>query len=194
MTVDAGRDPETARRRQARRRFATEKAARAELAAVRGGTVAGTYVQSSKLTVDQACEAWLASKHALKPSTLRGHRVSLQPMRDDLGTIMLYLSSAVLDDQLKQGNVVRNVAALVDRVSRDAKGFHTLTEAEVFPSSTTIVAIGTCGALALHGMRRGEIAGRRWSSVNLTDKQIGEGKVGTTGAIGARRGEPRGSR
>ena len=106
---------------------------------------AGTYVHSSKMTVDQACEAWLASKHSLKPSTLAGHRVSLGPLRDELGHIeiqkliesrrrqlmgrlrrgevegrkkwtprscnyMLYLTRAVLDDQMAQGNVVRNVA------------------------------------------------------------------------------------
>ena len=81
VTVDAGRDPETGRRRQIRRRFTSEKDARAELASVQGGVSTGTYVHSSKLTVDQACEEWLTSKHSLKPSTLRGHRVSLQPGR-----------------------------------------------------------------------------------------------------------------
>jgi integrase len=153
----------------------------------------------------------LESKHALKPSTLRGHQVSLQPLRDELGTIevqkltkahldalvgrlrrvevegrrawsprscnyMLYLSEAVLDDQLKQGNVVRNVAVLVDRVSGDAKGFGTLTEAEVFAIPDHDCRDRHLWALALHGMRRGEIAGLKWSSVNLTGKQIGEGK------------------
>lgn len=44
-----------------------------------------TYVHASRLTVERACEAWLRSKHALKPSTLRGHRVSLGPLRDELG-------------------------------------------------------------------------------------------------------------
>ena len=146
VTVDAGRDPETGRRRQIRRRFATEKAAGAELAGVQGSITAGTYVHRSELTIDQACEAWLTSKHSLKPSTLRGHRVSLQPLRDEIGTVevqkltkahldtmvgrlrrgevegrrawsarscnyMLYLCSVVLDDQMAQGNVVRNVAS-----------------------------------------------------------------------------------
>src|SRR5215211_4067928 len=87
VTVDAGHDPQSGRRRQVRRRFATERAARAELAWIQGGVSAGTYVHSNRLTVDQACEAWLESKHALKRSTLRGHKVSLQPLRDELGTI-----------------------------------------------------------------------------------------------------------
>ena len=98
VTVDAGISPETGKRRQIRRRFASEKEARAELSQTQGGVSAGTYVHTSKLTVEQACEAWLASKHSLKPSTLRGHRVSLQPLRDELGTVEVQkLSKAKVD-------------------------------------------------------------------------------------------------
>jgi len=75
VTVDAGHDPESGKRRQVRRRFTTEAVARAELAAMQAGVTVGTYVHASKLTVDQACEVWLLSKHSLKPSTLAGHRV-----------------------------------------------------------------------------------------------------------------------
>ena len=109
LTVDAGHDPETGRRHQIRRRFATEAAARAELATVQGGVKAGTYVHSSKLTVDQACEAWLASKHALKDSTLAGHRSKLAALRDELGHIEIQkLSKADLDTlvgRLRRGEV-----------------------------------------------------------------------------------------
>ena len=109
VTVDAGISPETGKRRQIRRRFATEKEARAELSQTQGGVSAGTYVHASKLTVEQACEAWLASKHSLKPSTLRGHRVSLQPLRDELGTVEVQrLSKANVDDliaRLRRGEV-----------------------------------------------------------------------------------------
>ena len=210
VTVDAGIRPETGKRRQIRRRFATEKEARAELSQTQGGVSAGTYVHASKLTVEQACEAWLASKHSLKPSTLRGHRVSLQPLRDELGAIevqklskadvdglvgrlrrgevegrkkwsarsvnyMLYLCSAVLDDQMAQGHVVRNVAKLVDRVDGDAKTFRTLSERDMFRILDHESRDRHLWALALYGLRRGEIAGLRWANVNLTDKIIGTG-------------------
>jgi integrase len=211
VTADAGRDPETGRRRQIRRRFTTEPAARAELAKVQGGIEAGTYVATNKLTVDTACEDWLASKHGLKPSTLLGHRSKLAALRDELGHVeiqkltkadldklvgrlqrgdvqgrkpwtprscnyLLYLTGAVLADQVKQGNVVRNVAALVDRVAGDAKRFRTLTTDEMFRILDHDTRDRHLWALAMMcGLRRGELAGLKWVNVNLTDKAIGDG-------------------
>jgi len=207
VTVDAGHDPETGRRRQVRRRFPTEKEARDELSKVQGGVTVGTYVHASELTVDEACEGWLASKHSLKPSTLRGHRVSLQPLRDALGSVevqkltkadldgligrlrrgevegrrkwsarscnyLLYLTTAVLDGQAAQGNVVRNVAKLVDRVGGDAEKFRTLTDKEMFRILDHDCRDRQLWTLALYGLRRGEIAGLRWSNVDLKAKTL----------------------
>jgi integrase len=207
VTVDAGHDTETGRRRQVRRRFTTEKDARAELAAIQGGVTAGTYIHASKLTVDAACEAWLASKHSLKPSTLRGHKVSLRPLRDALGNVetqklskadldtligrlrrgdvkdrkawsarscnyLLSLATAVLDDQVKQGNVVRNVARLVDRVAGEPQKYRTLTDKEMFRILDHECRDRHLWALALYGLRRGEIAGLRWNNVDLQDKTV----------------------
>ena len=87
LTVDAGTDPQTGRRRHFRRHFSTEAATRAELATVQAGVTSGTYVHASALTVDQVCEACRASKHSLKPSTLRRHRVKLAALRDELGHV-----------------------------------------------------------------------------------------------------------
>jgi integrase len=208
LTVDAGRDPVSGRRRQVRRRFTTEAAARAELASVQGGVMTGTYVHSSKLTVDQACEAWLASKHSLKPTTLAGHRSKLAALRDELGQLeiqklskahlddlagrlrrgevagrkkkwtprscnyLLHLTTAMLDDQVKQGNVVRNVARLVDRVASDPRKYRTLTADEMFTILDHDCRDRHLWALALYGCRRGEICGLRWTNVDLKAKTV----------------------
>ena len=109
-------DPESGKRRQIRRRFATEAAARAELASVQGGVKAGTYVHASKLTVDQACEEWLASKHALKESTLNGHRSTLAAFRDGLGHIEVQkLTKADLDGLV--GRLRRGGSMAAERAS-----------------------------------------------------------------------------
>jgi len=208
LTVDVGYDPESGKRRQIRRRLATEAAARDELAKVQGGVTAGTYVHASKLTVDQVCEAWLASKHSLKESTLAGHRSKLAALRDELGHVevqklskadldelvgrlrrgevegrkkkwtprscnyLLHLTTALLDDQVKQGNVVRNVARLVDRVAGDPRKYRTLTDKEMFTILDHDCRDRHLWALALYGLRRGEISGLRWVNVDLKAKTV----------------------
>lgn len=208
LTVDAGYDPESGKRRQIRRRFTTEASARAELASVQAGVTAGTYVHSSRLTVDQACEQWLALKHSLKPTTLAGHRSKLAALRDELGQLeiqklskahlddlvgrlrrgevagrkkkwtprscnyLLYTATAVLDDQVKQGNVVRNVARLVDRVASNPRKYRTLTADEMFTILDHDCRDRHLWALALYGCRRGEICGLRWTNVDLKAKTV----------------------
>jgi integrase len=223
LTVDTGTDPETGRRRQIRRRLTTEAAARAELATVQAGVDSGTYVHSSKLTVDQACEGWLASKHSLKPSTLHGHRTTLGPLRSELGHIevqkltkadldmlvgrlrrgevhgrkrwtprscnyLMMLTTRMLEDQMAQGNVVRNVARLVDRVAGDARKYRTLTADEMFTILDHDCRDRHLWALALYGLRRGEISGLRWADVDLkaatvsiTENRVVVGKTVVTG-------------
>ena len=76
---------------------------------------------------------------------------------------MLYLCSAVLDDQVAQGNAVRNVAKLVDRIAGEAEEFRTLTEKDMFAILDHECRDRHLWALALYGLRRGEIAGLRWA-------------------------------
>ena len=86
-------------RHQVRRSFTTEKAARDYLNETRGSVAAGTYVRGSNRTVDTAIEDWIASKHRIKATTRRGYKVTLQVVRDQLGTIELQkLTKRDIDD------------------------------------------------------------------------------------------------
>lgn len=202
------------KRKQLRKRFATEREARDALDAVRGDVAKGTYVHPSKVTLADACEAWFAAKHGLKPSTLHGHRVNLAATIAKLGDVevqklskrhidelvvalragglpsptgksrkpwsprsvnyMLGLLTAVLRDQMRQGHVVRNVAELVDRISADAKPAGTFTPTELQQVLDHIDGdrCAIAWQLALTGLRRGEVAGLRWSDIDLDARTL----------------------
>jgi integrase len=212
LTVDVG--IVDGRRKQLRKRYATEKQARAALDAVRGDVAKGTYVHPTKVTLAEACENWLAAKHGLKPSTLHGHRVNLAAALAEIGDIevqnlakrhiddlvtalragglpsptgksrkpwsprsvnyMLGLLTAVLRDQMRQGHVVRNVAELVDRIPTDPKPADTLTPAELQQVLDHIEGdrYAVAWQLALTGLRRGEVAGLRWSDIDLDARTL----------------------
>ena len=97
LTVDVG--VVDGKRKQLRKRYATEKEARAGLDAVRGDVAKGTYVHPTKVTLREASENWLAAKHGLKPSTLHGHRVNLAAALTALGDIEVQkLTKRHIDD------------------------------------------------------------------------------------------------
>src|SRR6478609_8727952 len=85
LTVDTG--IVDGKRKQLRRRFRTEKEARAELAKIQGQVADGTYVRPSTLTIDQACTDWLRSRHKIRPTTAAGYEYVLQPVQSELGAL-----------------------------------------------------------------------------------------------------------
>ncbi len=80
---------------------------------------------------------------------------------------LLMTLGQVLESELRQGHVVRNVAALVERIPVDAPVFRTLTEAEAVKVMDHVCRDRVAWVLALSGLRRGEIAGLKWQHVDL---------------------------
>ena len=109
LTVDTG--IVDGKRKQVRRRYRTEKEARAALAEIQGQVASGTYVQPSTLTVEQACADWLRSRHKIRPTTAAGYEYILQPVRSELGALAVQgLTRRHIDDlivKLRHGELVR---------------------------------------------------------------------------------------
>ncbi|MGO9386345.1 MAG: Arm DNA-binding domain-containing protein [Mycobacterium sp.] len=109
LTVDTGMVD--GKRKQLRRRYRTEKEARAALAEIQGQVNAGSYVQPSTLTVEQACADWLQSRHKIRPTTAAGYGYVPQPVRGELGDLAVQdLTRRHIDDlivKLRAGSLER---------------------------------------------------------------------------------------
>ena len=70
-SVDTGINPQTGRRQQARRRYATERQARTALAEITDATVKGQFISRSTLTVEQMCAGYLTGRRKLRDSSRR---------------------------------------------------------------------------------------------------------------------------
>jgi integrase len=86
VVFDAGRDPESGKRRQLTRTFGKLKEANAELARVSHQRATGAYVPPSKLTLDKMLDGWLESATFEKEAGTRSNYAhALRPARDRLG-------------------------------------------------------------------------------------------------------------
>lgn len=99
LTVDSGKSPD-GRRRQVRRRYASEREAREALAKVTGGVIDGTFVARSALTIEQACNQWLAGMHDIEPTTRAAYTHALKPLRARHGNMAVQQLTKSHLDQL----------------------------------------------------------------------------------------------
>lgn len=110
-----------------------------------------------------------------------------RPWRPRTVNLLLFVLNSVLEDALRQGLVVRNVAHLVDRLPQTRVETPTFTRAEV---SRLLVAIHNSDMehawhLALYGLRRGEVAGLRWDDIDADLKRltVRRARVSVDGAV-----------
>src|SRR5271170_337391 len=172
------------------------------------------FVPRATLSVEDACEQYLAGRHRLRATSRSKLAYDLAPLRERHGGLALQrltkahidalvsdllaggtktakgrnrrpwsavavnkftqAVSMVLADAQRQGRVPRNVAEHVDRVAVEHQAVDTYSEAEVRALQAAIAEdrIGQAWELALSGLRRGEIAGLRWSDVDLDSRTL----------------------
>jgi integrase len=82
--ADVGTKPDGSRDRR-RFTFRTYSQARRELRRITSEVAAGRYAKRSNLTVDQACDEWLAGRRGIRPVTAYSYQMDLKPVRRYLG-------------------------------------------------------------------------------------------------------------
>ena len=82
--ADVGTKPDGSRDRR-RFTYPTQAQARRELRRITSEVAAGTYARRTALTVDEACDEWLAGKRGIRTVTIEGYRNNLKPVRRHLG-------------------------------------------------------------------------------------------------------------
>ncbi|MFE5285119.1 Arm DNA-binding domain-containing protein [Nocardia sp. NPDC056611] len=87
VVADAGRDPESGKRHQIRRRFKTEKEARNALAKFLDQAPSGTFVPRKDVTVAEIIDDWLKSLHSVRRVTLVGYEYNLAPVKQRYGSL-----------------------------------------------------------------------------------------------------------
>lgn len=101
--------------------------------------------------------------------------------------LMLGVLGQVLGSEVKQGHLVRNVAALVDRLPQQRHDMATYTGDEV----RQLLAVadrdrnGHAWHLAMSGLRRGEVCGLRWTDIDLEHNRltVGNNRVSAGGKV-----------
>ena len=100
LTVDAGVDPETGKRRQVRRRYARESEAREALTEIAQQARSGTFVPKKSTTVETLCADWLLSLHSASETTIAGYGYNLAPLRERHGDLLVQQLTRAHVDQL----------------------------------------------------------------------------------------------
>ncbi|ULN32597.1 site-specific integrase [Mycolicibacterium smegmatis] len=83
--LDVGTKPDGSRDRR-KFTYRTKTEARKELRRISSEVAAGTYNRPTSITVDEACDAWLAGRRGIRKVTYQGYVDQLKPVRRYLGS------------------------------------------------------------------------------------------------------------
>ena len=83
--LDVGTKPDGSRDRR-KFTYRTKTEARKELRRISSEVAAGTYNRPTSVTVDEACDAWLAGRRGIRKVTYQGYVDQLKPVRRYLGS------------------------------------------------------------------------------------------------------------
>jgi integrase len=209
VRTDGGVNPATGQRQQTKRRYASEREARAGLAEISAQSAQGVFVPRKAVTVDELCEDWLASLHNARATTRNAYAYAVAPLRErhgglpvqkltrpDLDKLLIALRDggtktakgharrawsarslnkavdgwrALLAYGVERRELSHNVAASMRKVPRVRREMATYTPDEIgrVLRAADSDRNGHLWYLALSGLRRGEIAGLKWSDIDL---------------------------
>lgn len=87
VRLDAGKHPQTGKRRQQWSTFDTLTEARAHIHDHEAARKRGVLVVRERMSVSQLLDDWMLGARHLKPSTRHGYEVHLKPLREQLGEV-----------------------------------------------------------------------------------------------------------
>jgi integrase len=226
LTVDAGTDPQTGRRRQVRRRYATQKQAREALAEIGQQAATGQFVPRRAITVEELAADWLASLHNTRATTRNGYVYDLAPLREqyghlpvqkltrpDLDKLLIALRDGgtttakgrkrrawsprslnkcverwrmLLDYGVERRELPHNVAERMRKVpnARPNRPTYDADEINLVLRAADKDRSGHLWWLALNGLRRGELAGLKWSDIDLDAATVSVDRVRVAAGAG----------
>lgn len=120
----------------------------------------------SKAHVDRLVEKLLTS----------GRRVNSKgaPLAATTVARTITVLATALDDAMRQGLILRNVARLVEKPTGTKKEMRTWTaeQATQFLAFTAADRMSLAWKLSMYGLRRGEVLGLRWCDIDLMNKSL----------------------
>lgn len=99
--LDVGTKPDGSRDRR-KFTYRTKTEARKELRRISSEVAAGTYNRPTSITVDEACDAWLAGRRGIRKVTYQGYVDQLKPVRRYLGSKKLQALTKADGDALME--------------------------------------------------------------------------------------------